>query len=331
MLKTMMLVMVVFAAMLNAQELLPELAVKAGKYKAVSAELDKQKREAIALAAKSYVSALDGVEKSATTKGEMALVAAVGKEREALTAGALEPDLPAGLPKMRLQGSRRALLGKLSQINTDFDRRKKQLDGNYLEALLSLQAKALTNPELAKQIATEKAALLNSVNASGSGAQTSKQANVKNAVVNGNFEKVVHGKPDGWTNTKTVTVEPESSNKFARFIQFLNKDGTSGDLFCDQTVEIPANAKTVAISVRIRTKDCVLREVGIPSCAISFLDRKGNLLSQVGQRWDGNNGSWQSGQKEGPIPKDAVVANVAISNGGCSGQIDFDDVEVTFK
>lgn len=113
-----------------AQELLPELAAPAAQHKAADEALEKQKLEAIAVAAKSYVSTLDSIEKTATAKGEIDLVAAVVKEREAAASGTLEPNLPAALPKARLQMSRKSLLASLERINADFAKRKKRADAD---------------------------------------------------------------------------------------------------------------------------------------------------------------------------------------------------------
>ena len=63
--------------MMQAQELLPEVAGSTAKYKAAVEALGKQKAKAVSKAAQSYVSALDGIEKTATAKGDVDLIAAV--------------------------------------------------------------------------------------------------------------------------------------------------------------------------------------------------------------------------------------------------------------
>jgi hypothetical protein len=334
MLKTRVFVIAALAAVLNAQELLPELAGWAGKHTAAAAELERQRGEAVAKAAQSYVTALDAVEKAATAKGEIDLVAAVVKEREAAVAGTLEPEFPAALPKARLQGTRKALLAKVESIAADFAKRRKQTDAEYLKALASLQPKAAANPELTKQIAAEKAALLEGSSGTAGGGEKGKTPCGKNVVVNGDFEKVgADGKPEGWKYADSVTVEKEDNNTFVRFVQAVNKDGTVRIQECswDVDIEVPKNAKTVALSARIRTKDCVLKKVGIPCSKISFINLQEKCVYQVGLQWEGKNGSWKTGQTERPVPKDAVTARVSINNGRSPGQIDFDDIEVTFK
>ncbi len=319
----------------NAQELLPELAGPVAKHKAADEALDKQKTEAIAVATKPYLSALDGVEKSATAKGELEVVAAVVKEREAAAAGALDPELPAALPKMKLQGTRKTLLTKLEQLNVDFAKRKKLSDADYLRFLATLQTKAASNPELAKQLAAEKAALLTGGADAGSAGTANNVPRGKNVVVNGDFEKVVDGRPEGWSNANHMTVETENGNQFVRFEQKIaNSDGSIGlSIICQNLVFSPG-AKKVFISARLRTTGCVSvskKAPSIPLVQILFRNKDGKTLYYVPVKWDGRNGPWRSIHGENTLSTEAVTAELQIVNGHCPGQIDFDNVEVSFK
>jgi len=151
-------------------------------------------------------------------------------------------------------------------------------------------------------------------------------------VVNGDFEKVVDGKPEGWKGLEWVTAEKEDNNTFVRFVQAVNNDGTVNRKACEQDVEVPKGAKTLTFAARIRTKNCVPpKNAGGPSIWITYISQQGKGLSQISQTWGGKNGSWKTIQNEGPVPKDAAIAHVALINGRCPGQIDFDDIEVTFK
>ena len=320
-----------------AQDLLPELAAPAAQHKAADEALDKQKLEAIALAAKSYVSALDGVEKSATAKGEIDLVAAVVKEREAVASGALEPDLPAALPKARLQMSRKTLLASVERINADFAKRKKKADADYLRILATLQPRAASNPELAKQLAAEKAAVLgNGSGVSGVGSPAVKKAHGKNVVVNLKFEQVADGKPDNWSLPICATVVAEGNNTFCRFDDkvIITREGAVPFFCSKREIEFPKDAKTVNISAKIRTTNCVSpkTEPRYPKAQVSFEDQAGKPFFYLSASWDKKNGPWKTiHAEESPIPKEAVKAFVILTNGRCSGQIDFDDIEVTFK
>ena len=324
-----------------AQELLPELAAPVAKYKSALEALNKEKQDALTRAAQSYVSALNSVETSAATSGKNDVVAAVAKEREALAAGTLEPDLPAGLPPMRLQGTRRALLGKLSQINADHSRRKKQLDGTYINALIALQEKAAANPELAKQIAAEKAALLEGGGTASNGGGKAKKANLKNVMVNGDFEKMIDGKPDRWQYFDGVTVLSENGNTFIRFNDKpINRDGTGPFRACsqDMATPVPANAERIAVSARVRTMNVappVKAKEGwliCPYLRLLFYNNEKECETRIPDAiWGGRNGSWKEIRAEGDIPLGTTRISVFVSSGNCPGQIDFDDVELTFK
>ena len=321
-----------------AQELLPELAAPAAKHKATDEALDKQKLESIALAAKSYVSALDSIEKTATAKGEIDLVAAVVKEREAVASGALESNLPAALPKARLQMSRKTLLTSVERINADFAKRKKMADADYLRVLATFQTKAASNPELAKQFAAEKAALLEGGGVAGSrGGQTSKKVNPKNVVVNGDFEKVADGIPEGWQMSKKISVLTEKGSTFVRFDAKPAKDGSCARLVVEQKdIVVPPKAELCTISLRMRTANVPSPAKGkggafCPTFWLNFSDDKGTHLGRAAINWEGKNGSWRKLQREAAIPAGAVRAVAEPSNGSSPGQIDFDDIEVTFK
>ncbi len=330
MIKRVLGMMLAMATMIHAQELLPELAGPAAKHKAADEALDKQKLEAVVVATKPYLSALDGIEKTATAKGEIEVVAAVIKEREAAAAGALDPELPAALPKMKLQGTRKTLLTKLEQLNVDFAKRKNLSDADYLRFLATLQTKAVSNPELAKQLAAEKAALLAGSTENGNNGTTAKVARGKNSIVNADFEKVVNGKPEGWLCGNAVTVETENKNTFIRFKNVpVDKDGAVTSEYVWQSIELPANAKTVTVSARCRAT-IGPGSKGKPAAFLVFHDKDGKNLLFVYGNLQEYKGSWKTIEQIGLVPKDAVKAGMALTNDKCSGLIDFDDVEVTF-
>ena len=324
--------------MLHAQDLAPELAAPAAKHKAAVEALEKQRQAACSKAAASYVRTLNAVEKAATSKGILDLIAAVVKEREAAVAGRLEPEMPAALAKARVNMTRKALLARVSRINADFSKRRKPIDVEYFRVLNSLQAKALPDSELAKQLAAEKAALLAGTNEgaggeSGEQEQAKKVSRGKNVVVNGDFEKLgADGKPEGWNYTEWVSVEAEKGNTFVRFEEnTINSDGTIPGHYMRQEIAIVQGVKRVFATARIRTHNCVANKDRKPGVTVVFKNIHGKSFSWVHLRWNGKNGSWTTIQNEGSIPDGSVNVVIEVINGNCLGQIDFDDVEVTFK
>lgn len=321
------------------QELLPELAGEAGKYKTKVAELERQRGAAMAQAARPYVSALDAVEKAATAKGEIAVVAAAVKERESAVAGTLEESLSDALPKARLQSARKALQAALERLAKASAGRRKLADAEYLRALAALQAKAASNPELAKQVAAEKAALLaGAANAeAGGGTEKGKSPRGKNVVVNGDFEKVGEdGKPEGWFVNGGGIWEKENENVFVRFpMNHIKYDGTERFRSVRQSVNCPENAQVVSLSARLRTENCSVspskKKPNVPSVVISFKGKDGRVTAYKSVYWDGRNNGWRTIQRDEAVPKDTAEIQVEVLDGHCSGQIDFDDIEVTFK
>lgn len=295
-----------------------------------------------AQAARPYAGALNQVDKAATAKGEIKIIEAVAKERAAAFAGRLVPELPTELPALRLQGTRKALLMKLEKINADAAARKGRLDGQYLGALAALAAKAEPESALAKQVAAEREALLAGGKADGGGGENGGDAKAdkvqrgKNVVVNGDFEKVdADGKPEGWNWGDWITLVNEKGNLFVRFEdKVLNVDGTVAVHNLEQAINIPNVSKSVTVSARLRTKACVSRATirpKKPGFSIGFNDGEGNNIAYLTAEWSGKNGPWIDIQNIGAIPAGAVTGSLIISNGRCPGQIDFDDIEVTFK
>ena len=328
------------ASFLHAQELPPELAEPAAKYKATVESLDKQRLATVAQASQSYVATLDEIKKAATTKGDVKTSEAATKERDAALAGKLPPDLPAGLPALRLQGTRKALLMKLEPVNADFGKRKKRLDGEYLGFLDSLKQKADPESALAKRIEAEKEEILALEKAdnekSDEDKNEAKPIHGKNIVVNGDFEKAdASEKPEGWDRVHNVTLVSENNNSFIRFAETTNRDGVAQNLSLTQPLTIPKSARYATVSARLRTKGCVLppnvKDLKKPGVTIEFKDQKGNSFSWIGQTWCGKNGSWRTLQAEGSIPEKPVSASVTFERGCFPGQVDFDDVEVSFK
>lgn len=322
----------------RAQELVPELAEASGRHKTAVEALERLRGEAVAQAARSYVTALDGIEKAATAKGEIDLVAAVVKEREATVAGAgtLEPELPAALPKAKLQGVRKALLAKVAQADADFARRRKQADVEYLKVLAALQGKAVPNSELAKQVAAEKTALLSGASRSAGGGEKGKAPRGKNVVVNGDFENVgPGGKPEGWTTPDWykgdfLSLLKDGGGQIVRFnVLALEEQGKARYLYCRQPLETLQGVRAVSVSARIRTHQN--GGASKPGVQVGLLDKDKKPVFYIKATAGGKTGVWGNVRAESLVPKEAVIAFVELTNGESSGQIDFDDVEVVFK
>ena len=159
-----MFVLLMTVSTLIAQDIAPELAKPQAHYKAAAEKIEIQKKEAVAKAAKYYLSALAGEEKKALNAGKVEIVAAIVKEREAALSGEIGKEIPAGISGgMKIENARKNFLSALERVKSDFSKKRGKLDADYLKYLSKLQAKHASNDELVKQIAEEKAAVLKMV------------------------------------------------------------------------------------------------------------------------------------------------------------------------
>ena len=62
------------------------------------------------------------------------------------------------------------------------------------------------------------------------------------------------------------------------------------------------------------------------------MNKKGDGISYIGTGASNvKNGQWKVMKSDGTVPKGSVTAHVELLNKKAAGQIDFDDIEVTFK
>ncbi len=196
----------------------------------------------------------------------------------------------------------------------------------------SVAASPATVTDSAKKVTGE-----DGTGTSGLGPQATESKLERNAVINGDFSQVTHKKPEGWVSLRgasdALTVVTEGKNKFVRFEEnTVNKEGTVSTLRCvSQKIQIPKDAKKVTFSAKIRTKDCLDMPTFPPVVQLEWRNQEGKAKGSITEPWDGKNGDWKKLSKETRIPSDAATAVVVISTGYRPGQIDFDDVEVTFN
>ena len=227
------------------------------------------------------------------------------------------------------------------EVQQEREKAQSTLKG-YAEQMSALTASSATNEtsvSVSQQATTpnEKPSAVDGENNSGNGIHAAESKLGKNAVFNGDFSQVVHGKPEGWKSLRgasdSLTLETEGKNKFVRFEKNdVNKDGTVSTLRCiSQKIPIPQGAKTVTFSVKLRTTNCIDMPSYAPTLQLEFSNKEGKSAGTSGVPWGGKNGAWDHLKKETRISKDAVTVIVVISTGYRPGQIDFDDVEVIFE
>lgn len=146
-------------------------------------------------------------------------------------------------------------------------------------------------------------------------------------VVNGDFEKVdVLGKPEGWFFHGPVSVEKEERNTFVRI-----KGGTVAGGYYRQEMERPNNVTHGTIRVKLRTHGCIGFDRSRVNANISCKNEEGKVIFWIMAISGRKDGVWTTIHGEGAIPKEATWFCFELNYKGSKGQVDFDDVEVTFK
>jgi hypothetical protein len=316
-----------FASGAFAQNLAPDLAPLAAKYKSETAALDAQRAAALKQAQQPYIAALDSAEKNATTAGNVAAVAAIATERGGLGKELLAPSPPAGLPK-ELQAPRKTCLDAIARARAADAPRRQTLDAAYLRALAGLSAKAAKDPDLAKQIETEKQNLLAAAPAATSieGGRT----NAKNAVVNGSFDVVdAQGHPGGWITPEGFTVVRDGANNV---LHGMAK--APGYVAVTQDIVLPARAKSVTLRGRVRGKfvgrDPAQNHYGACIAAV-FIDKQDQGTNNWLMLDGGRDPKWTKLTVTQPVPNNMKALQVVLVLKYVVGEFDYDDIEVEFR
>ena len=227
------------------------------------------------------------------------------------------------------------------EVQQEREKAQSTLKG-YAEQMSALSGSSATNvnnvatSNAPATVPAEKSALIEGGSVSVTGAHTSIPTLGKNVVVNIDFENTVDGVPDGWLMSKSdATIETEGKNKFFRFdsTKVITKDGLVPFNIFKKGIEFPKGAKAATISAKIRAINCVISKTTprFPQATICFENQAGKEFFWIPAKWEAKNGDWKTIHAEADIPNAAVKAKVNLLNGCCPGQIDFDDIEVTFK
>lgn len=322
------LLLTALASCACAQALAPELAPIATKYKADVAMLESQRSAAITQSQNAYTVTLGTAERSATTAGNVAAVAAIATERASISSGLMSPGFPPGLPK-ELQASRKTYLDGLSRIRAVDAPRRQAIDAAYLRALATLDLKGTRNPELPKQLESERKDLMANTPTGAGGSKP----NAKNAVINGTFELADEkGLARGWT----LNI-PDADFKVVR-------DGSNSVLHASakipayvevtQDILLPAKARTVTLSGRVRGKLTARKpdepDFGQKISAV-YLDAQGSKTKNWIISVTEISAEWKTFSQTQRIVEDMKSLQVHLSLKQAAGDFDFDDVVVEFR
>jgi hypothetical protein len=319
------LLLAVVAPCALSQVLAPELAPTAAKYHADIATLEGQRAGALEQAQKPYLAALGTAEKSATTAGNVAGVAAIATERAALGSGLIAPRYPTDMPK-ELQTPRKTYFDAHARIKTTETSQRQAIDAAYLRALTNLKAGSSKNPELGTQLDAERQKLL----ASAVSTTASKPGTKKSAVINGNFDLAnAEGQPSGWTTLEEFKVVRDGTNNVIRA-----SSKAPVHLSITQDLVVPPKERVMTLKGRIRGKIVARapnQEQGGVLIYGVWVDSQ-EKASSAGIILDGGSGDeWQNLSTTVKIPDDMKLLRVALFLKNVSGEFDFDDIEVEFR
>jgi hypothetical protein len=158
----------------------------------------------------------------------------------------------------------------------------------------------------------------------------------RNVVANGDFSEGAAGAfPPGWQTepgfpVTDVMIVAEGSERFLRFrrLQAIRR----ANLLTDKAVPIPARAKSVEFSVRMRVKGLVPGKEYHIHPAVHVTARDGRD-EEVGGAWTEmkQDSNWKRMSARFAVPPNAKSLSIALGPYGSAGVIDFDDVAVEFK
>lgn len=356
-------VILILGASAWAQSLDPELAPIAAKHKTDLAMVETQKVTALARARQDYLAALDFADKGATSAGDLKATIAIGKERDLVKA---KPDLPLSFPAdlpTSLLPARKACLNAIGSATADAQKRAQQIDSDYLRTLGMLSSNAASNPTLTRQIAAEKAELIqretaattpaapavanaSSVSVKPGSAAATPSPVLAEKLVNGNFADAdANDFPTGWSlcgglgkggvlpDGVSIKIVKENGLSFLR----MTFDGRFHDCGIKQEIAVPNRARSAVVKIWYRGKVTgrlnPTDRRGWPNYELRFFNEKGDFLGHGGAWTENvtNQPAYKTVERTIPIPDGGVKATLSVQNGNCTGVFDFEHAEISYK
>lgn len=309
----------------------PMLKPQAEKFDADRAALTAAGEAQVKPARERYMAALAAAQKVATAAAKTGDIAAIASEIEGVGSDALPEAFPADLPRALAQ-DRRAYVTAAANVAKAIPPRQRDLAAKYLQTLAAFDAAAVKSKDaaLTEAVAAEKARVLELMEAAGGGQK------FRNVVANGDFSQGAPGAfPPGWKAepefpVTDLMIVAEGAERFLRFrrLQAIRR----ANLLTEKAVSIPARAKSVEFSVRMRVKGLVPgKDYHIhPAVHVTARDARDE---EVGGAWTEakQDGNWKRMSARFAVPPNAKTLRIALGPYGSAGVIDFDDVSVEFK
>jgi hypothetical protein len=330
--KSSLFTLLLWAAPVLAADLPPALKSLAEQFDKNRAALTTYGEAQLAPARDRYVAVLTTAQATATAATKTADVAAITGELAGVKVGTLPTEPPPDLPKTLLS-DRRTYIAAAANVARTVVPRQRDLTAKYLQALASLEvgAQNAKDTALSQAVDGEKQRVAALLEVEGGGAKH------RNIIANGDFSEGQDGAaPPDWKNQTEVSVTDaitvtEGMNKYLRFrriaaIQRANLEPA-------KEIPVPANAKSVELSFKMRAKGVVAGAVTwdkYPGITLRGKDARGedaaklDLITKMDTPWHRYTGRMD-------LPATAKILKVGVGPHNAAGIIDFDDIEVQFR
>jgi len=312
-------------------QLPPALKSHADKFEADRAALAVSAENYLKPARDRYLAVLASAEKAAVAAGRRDESVGIASEMRDVSADAPADVFPPDLPRT-LVPHRRDYMTVFSTVQKTIPAKLRELATTYLKAIAALETSSLkpTDAAVINAVSTEKQRVIDLVEAAG-GSQKH-----RNVVANSDFSQGEPGRfPLKWQAEAEVpvtdaTVIADGAAKFLRFrrLQPLRR----ANLLPEKEVTIPAKARSVAFSVRLRVKGLVPGKDydTYPGAHITGRDARGE---EAGGGWAvvKEDTGWKRFTVRFPLKPEAKSLRIAIGPFGAAALLDVDDIEVEFK
>jgi hypothetical protein len=313
-------------------ELPPALKLHADKFESDRAALTAAGEARLKPARERYLATLAAGQKSATAAAKTGDIAAIASEIEGVNTGALVEAFPPDLPRAFAQ-DRRTYIDAAASVAKTIPPRQRELATKYLQTLAAFDSTALKTKDaaLTEAVAAEKTRVIALIEAAGGGQK------FRNVVANGDFSQGTPGSfPPEWkaeagdVQVTDATIVAEGTEKFLRFRRLQAE--RRANLLPEKEIIIPAKAKSVEFSVRLRVKGLVPgKDYNMhPGAHVTARDARGE---EAGGEWAivKQDTNWKRVTARFTLLPGAKTLRIAVGPFGAAGVLDVDDTEVKFQ
>lgn len=317
---------------LAGADLPPALKPHADRFEGDRAALTAAGEAQLKPARDKYLAALSAGMRAATAAAKTGDIAAIASEIKGVNSGALVEAFPPDLSRAFAQ-DRRAYIAAAASVAKTIPPRQRELATKYLQTLAAFEATALKTKDaaLTDAIAAERTRVIALIEVTGGGQK------FHNVVANGDFSQGTPGAiPPEWKAQRDyvpvtdASIVAEGAEKFLRFRRL--KAEPWANLVPEKEIHIPANAKAVMFSVRLRVKGLAPGRdyFKYPGVCVSA---RGARDEEAGEAWAvaRQDTGWKRFTERFALRPGTKTLRIAVGPFGGAGVLDADDLEVQFQ